>query len=109
MRGGGSTQSSVQPWEARLVARDEVLRGVVVERLEQALRRGDAPAALIDVVPDPVPECRRAHRLAQVVNEVAALDVDDLVVAARRVAVDREVEAGGRAARRTLLREHVAG
>ena len=45
-----------QAGEPRLVSRREVLRRVVVEDLEQALRRGDAVAALRDVVPDPVPE-----------------------------------------------------
>ena len=45
----------------------------------------------------------------QVVEQVAALDVDDLVVARRRVLVDREIESRGRATRAPALAEDIPG
>src|SRR4029079_19051620 len=96
---------SVEPWKARLVSGHQVLRSVIVERLEEALRRGDAPAARVDVRPDSVPERGVGDLLAHVVDEVAALYVDDLVVAGRGVLVDRQVEPGRRAARSPSLAE----
>src|SRR6185295_4232677 len=92
------TGALIQSREARVVARDEVQRRVTVDRAEQRLRRGELVAVGGDVVAECAEEVRRAHRPAQIVEEVAALDVDVLVVARRRVAVDREVEPGRRAA-----------
>ena len=67
--------------------------------LQQRARAGQAEAVRRDVLAQRRPERRRAHPPARLVEQVAALDVDDLVVAGARVAVDRPVEQPGRAAR----------
>ena len=61
------------------------------------------------VVADPGPEARRAHPPPEPVEEAPALDVDHLEVARRRVAVDRPVERGRRAAARAPGPGDVAG
>ena len=64
----------------------------------------DPVTVIGDVLLERRPERRRAHRSARLVEQVAALDVDDLVVARAGVAVDRPVEPPGRAAARPASR-----
>ena len=63
-----------------------------VERVEERLRRRDPVAVGCDVVAHRAPVSGRAHPLPDAIQECRSLDVDDVEVARRRVAVDRQVE-----------------
>src|SRR5882757_11189041 len=77
----GSGRRSVHAREARLVAGNQVQGRVRVEGVQQGLRAPDLEPVRCEVVADSGPERGGAHPGARVVEEVAALDVDVLVVA----------------------------
>src|SRR5215218_1254011 len=90
---GARSAASVDPREPRREQRRaEVHGGRGVERLEQALHRRDVVLVCADVAAQDGPERGRAHLPSRRVEQVAALDVDLLVVAGGGVLVDRAVE-----------------
>src|SRR4029078_11315818 len=74
---------SVERGEALPIARQDPAAGFPPERLEQLLRGHVLEAMRVPEGAHHVPEPGAAHVLAQLVEEVRALDIDLLVVAGR--------------------------